>query len=516
MSKKLWINKTQFIEFGDGGGQGQTEKLVSEIAVRSRTIDWMGFYAYLPDPDPVLEKLGQTLPVYRQLLSDAHVWSCCLSRKAGTLNQEWEILEGSEGSRRANKAAYELIEKCMARMDVRQIVSEMLDAPFYGMSPIEVMWKYMDGGWLPDRVEGKPPEWFVFSMENELRFLSRENMINGEELPPMKFLLARHHATYQNPYGERVLSRCFWPIVFKKGGFKFWAVFTEKYGMPWLVGKVPRATNETERAALLTRLVSMVQDAVAVINDDESVEINEAGDKRGSADIYEKLISASNREISKAVLGQTLSTELDKGGSYAATEGHLEVREDIVEMDKNMVKSSFNTLFKWITDLNLSGAIAPEFGFYEEEDIQEDLAERDKALTDQGVRFTPEYYQRSYNLEETDFTLGEPRIAGIPGQSFDPAQDSRFVQFVKQGPGASNLSPTDTLDGLGRRLAASARIDGLMKPIEDLLSQVSSLDEFQARLLDMYDDMDEGELGAIMAKAFALAELSGRFDAGKR
>jgi phage gp29-like protein len=329
--------------------------------------------------------------------------------------------------------------------------------------------------------------------------------------------LSRHHATYQNPYGERVLGRCFWPVVFKKGGFKFWAVFTEKYGMPWLVGKVPRATNETERAALLTRLVSMVQDAVAVINDDESVEINEAGDKRGSADIYEKLISASNREISKAILGQTLSTELDKGGSYAATEGHLEVREDIVEMDRSMVKTGFNLFFKWITDLNFAaGAIAPEFGFYEEEDIQKDLAERDKTLTDQGVRFTQEYYQRAYNLEEGDFTLGEPRVAGIPGQSFDPAQDRRFVQFVKQGPGASNLSPADTLDGLGRKLAASARIDGLMAPIEDLLSQVSTLDEFRDRLIETYDHMDADKLGELMAKAFALAELSGRFDAAKR
>ena len=67
------------------------------------------------------------------------------------------------------------------------------------------------------------------------------------------------------------MSRCFWPVAFKKGGFKFWAVFTEKFGMPWLIGKVPRGTGDTDRAQLLDHLVKMVQDAVAVINDDESI-----------------------------------------------------------------------------------------------------------------------------------------------------------------------------------------------------------------------------------------------------
>lgn len=503
---RLWLNENRFIEL-DKRKPGETESLVGEIAVRSRTIDWMGFYAYLPDPDPVLEKLGQTLPVYRQLLSDAHVWSCYMSRKSGTLNQEWEIEEAKEGkSKRANRAAHEAIDRLLSRIDVGQIISEILDAPFFGISPLEVVWGISDGLWLPERVEGKPPEWFVFSMENELRFLSQDNMIEGEELPERKFLLARHHASYQNPYGERVLARCFWPVAFKKGGFKFWAIFTEKYGMPWLIGKVPRATNETERGALLTRLTSMVQDAVAVINDDESVDIQEAGDKRGSADIYEKLVSAANREISKAVLGQTLSTELDKGGSYAATEGHLEVRQDIVDMDKRMVCQVMNTLFKYVVELNFAGAAAPAFAFYQEEDIQKDRAERDKTLTEQGVRFTADYYRRAYNLQEGDFELGEPA----------PKTPGGFAEAAKSATGAKDDSPSDTLYALGEKTASSARFEGLMTAIEDLLGRVSTLEEFRDQLLDIYEDMDPGELGNLMARAMTLAGLAGRFDAAER
>ena len=55
-----------------------------------------------------------------------------------------------------------------------------------------------------------------------------------------------------------------------------------------------------------------------------------------------------------------------------------------------------------------------------------------------------------------------------------------------------------------------------MAPVERLLNSVSSLEEFRDKLLDLYADMDESDLGNLMQKAFTLAELSGRFDATKR
>lgn len=492
---KLWISESEFVEVDK-----DHESLAAEIAPRSRSLDWLGITGFLPDPDEVLRKLGQDMTVYRRLLTDAHVWSCYLSRKAGTLSLEWEIRESSQGSKGVNTRAYQMIKDMMENLDVYQILSDMLDAPFFGMSPIEIMWKSTGSTWLPERVIGKPPEWFVFSTENELRFQSMDNMIEGEELPEYKFLLPRHHATYQNPYGERTLSRCFWPVAFKKGGFKFWAIFTEKFGMPWIVGKVPRGTNETERANVLAKLASMVQDAVAVVNDDESVAITEASGKSASAAIYEKLISASNREVSKAVLGQTLSTEIDKGGSYAATKGHLEVRADIVSMDKRMVTDTWNLFFKWVTDLNFADAAPPKFAFYEEEDVQKDKAERDDTLTKQGVRFTKKYYGRTYNIEDDEFELGEPISGGSMGQF---AENSRVGE---------DLSPGDTLDALGDKTLTLADFGDLMGPVEKLLGSASSLEEFRDGLLDLYGDMDESALGDLMQRALTVADLAGRFD----
>jgi phage gp29-like protein len=496
---KLWISEHDFIELDD------RESLTAEIAPRSRSLDWLGIVGFLPDPDVVLRKLGQDISTYRLLLSDAHVWSCYESRTSGALSCDWKVAEAAEGgSARANKRAYELIQTMMKRLDVHQVIEDMLQAPFFGMSPIEVIWSADTTLWVPERVVGKPPEWFGFTENNELRFRSRENMYEGEEIPEYKFLLPRHHATYQNPYGERILSRCFWPVAFKKGGFKFWAIFTEKYGMPWVRGKVPRGTNETERAKLLSRLVSMVQDAVAVINDDESVEITEASGKQASASIYERLISAGNRECSKAILGQTLSTELDKGGSFAATKGHLEVRDDLIDADKRMVSSSWNQLFQWVTQLNIDGAAPPTFSFIEEEDIQEDRAKRDKDLFEQGVDFTEKYYMRTYNLEEDDIA-GINRETRIRGFSEFAKTQSRF------DPEQEELEELAD-DSLGLATEAWKGIDG---PIRKLIESSSSLEEVRDRIFEVYRDLDPEDLEKLVRDALVTAALAGAADGAK-
>ena len=490
---KLWINENDFVDVDDREG------LTAEQAPRSRSVDWLGWYGYLPDPDTVLSKLGQDLSTYRQLLSDAHVWSCYESRTAGTLSQEWKIDPAAEGgSARPNKRAYELAQMVMKGLDVRQVIEDILQAVFFGMSPIEVIWR-TGTVWLPESVMGKPAEWFMFNESNELRFMSRDNMTVGEPVPEYKFLLPRHHASYQNPYGERVLSRCFWPVAFKKGGFKFWAIFTEKFGMPWVRGKVPRGTSETERAALMANLAKMVQDAVAVINDDESVEITEASGKKASADIYDQLIAAGNHEVSKAILGQTGTTE-GTPGKLGNETSQMEVRQDLIDGDKQMVCSTFNLLFTWITGLNVAGAAPPAFEFVKEEDVQKDRAERDKTLNEQGVDFTKKYYCRTYNLAEDDFELSRANPAG--------SQD-----FADTG---DDPTPGDTLGALGDKTLAEADLGGLMGPVEKLLARVSTLAEFRDGLIELYADMDDSDLGALMEKALLLAEMAGRFDGTER
>jgi phage gp29-like protein len=486
---RIWVSESEFVEVDD------RQALTEEIAPRSLSPDAAGFGGWLPDPDEVLKKLGEDMKVYRSLLADAHVWGCYTSRRSGTLSRRWEVTEAAEGgSPGANSKALAVVQEMMRGLTVRQANEAMLNAPFFGISPLEIMWGTEDNSWLPRSLTGKPPEWFGFDDDNTLRFRSKENPTDGVEVPPLKFLLCSHYADYRNPYGERLLSRCFWPVVFKKGGFKFWAVFTEKFGMPWIVGKVPRGTGDSERSKLRSNLVSMVQDAVAVINNDDSIELKESAFKASSAGIYEKLINMGNREVSKAIVGQTASTE-GTPGKLGNEQSQENVRKEIVEADGEMVASTWNRLFAWVTELNVAGAAPPVFAWIKKEKVQKEKAERDQILaqSDDRFRFTRKYYMRTYNLEEDDFELE----AVSPGSEF-----------------AEGDARQDVADAFADRaeVDAAAVIDDLVDAVRNLVEKANTLEQVRDGLLDLYPDMDIEDLGVLMQQALTAADLSGRFE----
>lgn len=288
MAKKqgLWIDKSTFVSFAE-----TKQSLSAEIATRDRSIDFYSLVMYLPNPDPVLKKMGKDIKVYTELLSDGFLGGCVTSRKASVKSLEWEIDRGKAKSRQAKD-----IEKIFRDLNIDRIVGEMLNAPLFGYQPMEIMWsrgssRTAPSYWYPTDIVGKPQTWFVFDELNEPRFLTKLNTTAGEPLPPKKFLFPRHEPTYENPYGFAELSRCFWPLTFKKGGYKFWVKFAEKYGMPWPIGKLPRGLDPKEYAALADILEQMVQDGLAVIPDDSSVEILVAEGKGASGSIYKDLLA---------------------------------------------------------------------------------------------------------------------------------------------------------------------------------------------------------------------------------
>ena len=397
----IWITPNEFVSFASGQSVGNLTKM---FASRHKSWDPTSALSYyLPDPDPVLRKQGQDIRIYKDLLTDAHVGSVTDSRKAGVLTQEWKIERGKANSRR-----HGFIESVFAGLDVYRIITEILDAPLYGYKPLEIVWEKRDGLIAPMDVVGKPPEWFNFSPENELLFRSKENA-NGEPVPPLKFLLAQNDPSYENPYGKRVLARCFWPVTFKRGGYKFWAMFLEKYGMPLLVGTYPSGTDEPKINEMLSMLEDMIQDAVAVMPEGSQVTSIETSSSAGTRS-YREFLAFGNMEISKAILGQTLTTEMQSSGSYAAAQTHFAVRHEIVESDKRIVEGTMNGLICFLYELNF-GADEPKpvFMLYEQKEVQKDRAERDKTLSQTGVRFTKEYYTREYDLRDEDFDLVEPK-----------------------------------------------------------------------------------------------------------
>lgn len=475
--------------------KGMKKGITEEIATRKRALNFYSLANILPDPDIVLKKQGKDIRIYKELLCDPHVFACTQSRKAGVLSLDWEINRGLDKDQNA-----EDIENLLKKLDIQKLMSDILDATQFGFQPLEIIWKKDKSGHImPERVVAKPPEWFCFDDDNNLKFRTKENYY-GEIVPNKKFLLAQNNPSYNNPYGERTLSRVFWNVTFKKGGLKFWVVFTEKYGMPHLIGKHPRGSTKEETNSLADMLEDMVQDAIAVIPDDSSIEIQEAS-KSSSAEIYEKLIDKMNTEISKAILGQTLTTEIGSTGSYAASNTHMQVRQDIVDSDKKLVEGVINQLIQWIYEINFANAEVPVFELYEPEDVDLNLAQRDKILSDTGVKFTKEYFIKNYGLEEEDFEIREDIIPASPNFKEFKEEEDKLVPGQAQ---IENLFKFITEGDLNKQAQS------MLSPLIKLFESCENYEEAFELLTDK--NLHSKEFEQTIQKALFLCELQGRSD----
>lgn len=346
------------------------ESLVLEIATRARSWDPSVYLGLLPDPDPVLKKRGGGVSALESLLADAHLVGVIQTRKLGTLKKQWRFepgrVPGGQTPPETKQACLDLTAD-LSDMDLYSVLSALLDAPYFGFTPVEIIWEPGPERLRIKNLRALPQRWFGFDAENRARFLSKDNPWQGEDLPPCKFILARHFPTYDNPYGLRLLSRCFWPVTFKRGGLKFWVTFAERYGMPLLIGKYRPGAPDSEQQDMLTKLSNMVQDAVAVIPEGNSVDLVGGAGNRGG-EVYERLKTAMDAEMSKVIMGQTLTAEVADKGTYAASKTHERVLDAYQEADARLVETAMNQVARIYAQLNTPGAPAPRFRFHEEDE----------------------------------------------------------------------------------------------------------------------------------------------------
>ncbi len=378
------------------------------FATRERSIDFVGtLYNSLPNPDPVLDKKGETIDVYNDLMYDSRVTAAATVRKSAIKSMEWDLVGGDD----IKESDIDFHREYFDKFKIEDIIGEILDAPLYGYKPIEIVWLPVEGGRYitPSDFVGKPPHWFTYDQENKLRMLTDSNMIYGDEVPPNKFIVARSEASYENPFGKGCLSACYWPVLFRRNGFKFLTLFVEKYGMPHIVGKAPAGVNPERMEEVLDLLDQLAQDGATVVPDDYQIELLESKEGKGKSDsIHKVFLDIMNTEIALAIIGNNLTIEVE-GGSYAAANVHLEVRADIVEGDQRIVEGVFNELIKLVHAINFGEhSAAPVFKLFSEEKIDKARAERDKVLVnDVGIKFTPQYIEKNYNLSPDDYIIRE-------------------------------------------------------------------------------------------------------------
>lgn len=549
MQKGLYINPTTFVPINQ-----ISEGLTTEIATRQfATGGFAGFFNYLPDPDPILRKLGMDQTVYKDLLADDQVGPLFNRRKNLTKSLDYYIEQNDAGD-----AEVELCELVLQTLEaggskVKDIISQSLNPVGFGYGVYEFNLALINGKWLPTSLWEKPREWFHFDSENRLRFKTIGNyegiIINGKDADPkiaVKFILLQNDPSYENPYGDKALSRCFWPVTFKRGGMKFFSTFIEKYGMPFIYGKLPRGAKPSEHNDLLSKLMNMVQDAVATGPDDSSLQLIEIKGTT-SGDLYEKYLQRCDNSITKAILGNALSTELQKVGSRASTEtGAIEIEGDIAQTDRDFPTTLFNELFRRIIDINIGSGKYPTFAFVDVEDSKKDFAERDKIISEafnaagQKIKRTKSFLVNRYGYQDDEFEvvdtqetspslpLPSKERAGVRSELDNEPPVSLmkkvFNKFLKNRielaaglpagqAGSPSLKSSDAIVSSIPEKLLQFQMETVMKPIIELAKKSNSKEDLQKELIKVFPDMDSREMEEFITKALFIAEIEGRINA---
>lgn len=475
-----------------------------QFATRQYQTNYFALISELPDPDPVLQSIGKSSSVYRDLLIDPHLSAVIKKRKSGVLSMKWQI-DKKDASTRQHKFFQDYFNKS-ENIKIYNTINMILESIYFGYQPFAVWWQYQ-GGLMVPKIEDRPQEYFFYDKENQLRIRQRGSL-EGIIPDPYSFIVARNEPSYINPYGDKIASKVFWPATFKKGGFKFWLTMSEKFGTPFIIGKQPRGTKKEDAEKLAEILDEMIQDAVAVINSDEEIDIKSDPFRTSSSNLYSDLVAYCNSEISKAVLTVANTTELGDVGSYAATQTQLEGEEEVNLSDVNIVEEVFNTLINWANQINFGNSPAPVFRLFWEGEVKKPLSERDGNLTNQGVKFTAEYYAEKYNLiPGKHFTLGhnEPQTDSFsePVSPVSPVSPE-FAEGSPVSPVVTSLSNTLQL-----------QMTQTLKPVMDLINSTDDYQEIITKLADLYPEMKTTQLESLLEKTIFYSELIGRFDAAK-
>jgi phage gp29-like protein len=287
---------------------------------------------------------------------DAHLFSCLQTRKLAVSGLPWTI-EGEA-------ATADFVHEALDGLDnFEEALMDLMDALGKGFSVSEIIWEAGRGQVTARALKKRPQKKFRFAAEDGLsmspRLVTEDEPVNGVPLVDDKFIVHMYRAGADLPERGGLLRVLSWMYLFKNYAFKDWVTFCEVFGMPLRLGIYsPNATKE-DREALINAVTNLGSDAAGIISESTKIEFVEAAGK-GGASPYRDLVELINKEMSKAVLGQTLTSDVGGNGSYAAGMVHQVVRDDIMRADARALERTINRgLVRPLVMFNFGGAVKP-------------------------------------------------------------------------------------------------------------------------------------------------------------
>lgn len=449
---------------------------------------------------------------------DPHLFSQMQTRKLAVTGLDWEVQPFSDDD--IDKQVSDFItEKLKGIENLDDIFIDMLDAIGKGVSVMEIEWGIDSfGANIIKNIEYVHPKKLLWDWKtDEMKICTRE-FPSGIGLPKNKFVVHKYKAKSGHTSRNGILRIVSWMYLFKNYDVKDWIAFCEVFGMPLRLGKYSAAASEDDKKALMEAIYSLGSDAAGIVPDTTMIEFIES-QKTTSVEIYEKLARYCDEQISKAVLGQTLSSD-SGGGSYAQGKVHNEVRHDLTVADaKALAVTIRRDIIRPLVEYNFGFDINIPFFIFdcqEAEDQKETVSIYKTLSCDMGLKIPESHIYKKFNIpkpEDGEKVL-EPRTTNQNQMQQTIPNEELLTHSLKQD-GGTEQEQIDAIATEALKHAESA-FQEMMNPILNIIDTADDLETLREALKDetkiekLYEEMDSKELEDLLHQAIYLSELIGR------
>lgn len=333
------------------------------------------------------------------------------------LGLDREILPFSESAQ--DKKIRDFVAETFESLSLEDAFLDLLDAIGKGFAGCEIVWNVDGNKVVPADLKWIPQKRFTFT-DSLIPKITDESGI-GQEIPPFKIVYHRYKARSGYDTRAGVLRVCAWMYLFKNYSIKDWVAFMEVFGMPLRLGKYDTGASKDDKDALVAAIQALGSDAAGIISKNTEIEFVESIKGRFSDNPFKGLAEFCDKQMSKAILGQTATTEGTPGklGNETARD---KVRHDLLEADAvSLAKTVRVQLIRPIVGYNFGwDQFCPVFKFQcdEAEDLKM-LSEVYKNLREINQPISAEHVSKRFKIPMP--RKGETVLAGhFDGPGLNP------------------------------------------------------------------------------------------------